>query len=200
MFHSSSAIVQTHDRNWFNHLQQMLRQASFSDIRHFPNTSDTFSEFRRGPLPFIFLHSTVPPEESQKAIKLIRSHNDINVRFLPIIVIAEKGDAERLISFIQQGCDDIILSPFTVGQMLQRLRLQLNRPRDFYQTVSYFGPDRRLHALTKSRAHGGRGHGDHFYRHFSIQRHQLHGIKILSTEAHIPGKAASSGKESKSAG
>lgn len=189
MFGNSVALVLTHDKNWFAHLHALVLQAGFKESRVFPDTGSSLSQFRRGPLPFIFIHAGISPQEVQRAFLNVRAHSDVAVRFLPIIVVTENGSAQSILRFIQMGCDDIVTLPLTAGGLIARLKHQLNRTKDYFQTDSYFGPDRRQHALTRNATHSGRGHGEHFYRHFSIQRHVQRGVSIVSTDVHFPSDA-----------
>lgn len=167
-------------------MYNLMRQAGFKDTRQFPNNGSMLSEFRHGPLPFIFVHSTLPIALAQTSFLAVRTHPDVSLRFLPIIVIAEKCDTRKLLQFIQLGCDDIITMPLTAANILTRLKHQVGVGKDYYQTETYFGPDRRQHKITVNRTHSGRGKGDHFFRHFLIQRHVTRGITILNTEVHFP--------------
>lgn len=186
MFGNSTAIVHTQDKNWFVHMYNLMRQAGFKDTRHFPNNGTMLSEYRRGPLPFIFIHSSLPLERAQNTFMTVRTHPDVSLRFLPIIVISEGCDTQKLLRFIQLGSDDIITMPVTAASILARIKHQIDMPKDYYQTETYFGPDRRQHKITKHKTHSGRGKDDHFFRHFLIQRHAARGITILSTEVHFP--------------
>jgi DNA-binding response OmpR family regulator len=186
MFGNSTAIVHTQDKNLFVHMYNLMRQAGFKDTRRFPNNGTMLSEFRRGPLPFIFLHSALPLERALSSFTAVRTHPDVTLRFLPMIVIAESCDTQKLIQFIQLGCDDIITMPITAASILARIKHQIDAPKDYFQTESYFGPDRRQHAIIKNKSHSGRGKGDHYFRHFLIQRHAVRGTSILSSEVHFP--------------
>lgn len=187
MFGNSIALVQTHDKYWFAHLHSLVRQAGFKESRVFPENSATLSQYRRGPVPFIFVHAGAKPAAVLKVFTSVRSHPDVCVRFLPIIAVTDTGAAATVMRFIQMGCDDVVSLPLTAASLIDRLKRQIGRPRAYYQTRSYFGPDQRP---SGSSSQNGSGGDEQFFRHFMIQRHVQRGVTILSTDVHFP-----SGKE-----
>ena len=115
----------------------------------------------------------------------VRADGDDNVKYMPIIMLTEERSERVVQSYLTQGCDDIILYPSTVRLMTRRLRLQVNQPHDYFETSTYFGPDRR-------RGETGPGHPDRregmasFYRHIEIRRDLRGGVKILSSHTFEP--------------
>jgi hypothetical protein len=90
----------------------------------------------------------------------IGNHPDVCLRFLPIIEIADGCDSQKLLRFVQFGCDDIVTMPLTSASVLARLEPQIESPKDHCQTETDFGPDRRQHKIAQNRSHSGRGQGD----------------------------------------
>ncbi len=186
MFSSSIALISTQDKNWFSHMRALMRQAGFKETRPFPKSPAILTQFRHGPLPFVFIDSGIAPADIKRSFAAVRAHADVNIRFLPIVVLTESRDANSILRFIELGCDDIVTMPLTAASLIERLKRQVGSPRDYFQTDTYFGPDRRQHDFSHSKTHEDRGKGDHFFRHFSIQRHLQHGISIIDTAVHYP--------------
>ena len=189
MYSSSIAFLLTNDKSWSAHMHDLLLQAGFKESRMFPRNPAALTKHRNGPLPFVFIHSSVGPAYAQRAFTFIRAHTDASVRFLPIVVLTETRDAATILKFIELGCDDIITMPLTAAALMERLKRQVGHPLDYFQTDTYFGPDRRQHEATRDSTNEARGKGDHFFRHFSIQRHLQHGVTIIDTDVHYPAES-----------
>lgn len=194
MFAHSTALLLTNDKNWYARMHTLVMQTGFKEARAFPENPAALAEFHRGPLPFIFVCSNLRPDDLRCAFLAVRSHADLSIRFMPIIMLTEQNDMPTIMKFINLGCDDVITMPRTALQMVDRLKQQVGRPRDYFQTDSYFGPDRRRFGTATTATDSTRGGGRHFFRHFTIQRDLRRGITILNTEVFSPkGRADATG-------
>ena len=182
-------LVHTEDKNWYVHMYNLARQMGLRECQPFSNKTLSLTRYRRGPMPFILLHSNTTESKLIEAVASVRAHNELILRFLPIIMISEETGSQNVLKYIQMGCDDIVLHPCTAATLAARFAQQLDRPIDFYQTETYFGPDRRTRELLDKRKvknQGLRGSGEHFFRLFVIQRHASRGTSIQSTQACLP--------------
>lgn len=70
----------------------------------------------------IFLDLGLPDMDGMDVIKKIRSWSN-----LPIIVISARGEDEDKISALDAGADDYLTKPFSVEELLARLRVTIRR-------------------------------------------------------------------------
>ncbi len=79
--------------------------------------------------------------EMTKRIRRQTSFN--NKRFVPIIMITGYTAEHRIREARDAGVTEILVKPFTAGDLAKRLAHVINRPRDFIDAPGFFGPDRR---------------------------------------------------------
>jgi DNA-binding response OmpR family regulator len=63
--------------------------------------------------------------------------------FLVVIVTAWDNSNALVNSVLNSGADDLLLRPFSVAQLGQRVRAHIERRKGFVITTDYVGPDRR---------------------------------------------------------
>jgi len=63
--------------------------------------------------------------------------------YLVLIVTAWDNSTALVRSVLDSGADDLLLRPFSVAQLGQRVRAHIERRKSFVITTDYIGPDRR---------------------------------------------------------
>jgi hypothetical protein len=81
------------------------------------------------------------------------------------------------------GFDDVIALPVALGSLEERLERQIGRPLVYYETASYFGPDRRGR-LAHEEGHSLRGTGGE-HRRLEILRSTGNGVKLIKDDVHL---------------
>jgi DNA-binding response OmpR family regulator len=72
--------------------------------------------------------------------------------FLVVIVTAWDNSNALVSAVLNSGADDLLLRPFSVAQLGQRVRAHIERRKGFVITTDYVGPDRRKDANRASNA------------------------------------------------
>lgn len=155
----------------------------FEIVLPFRGTPAAERQAARTPLVFFLFEATADPRTHAPAIASIRTSAKPGIRFAPLIFFARDPSHEAIRSCINMGFDDIVTLPFTRPQLRQRLGRQVDSACVYFETDSYFGPDRR-NRLQDSSDHSGRGSGGQF-RRFEIQRSPHIGIRVLSDEPQV---------------
>ncbi len=85
----------------------------------------------------IFLDLGLPDMDGLDVIDGIRGWSDI-----PIIVVSARHEAESKIEALDRGADDFVTKPFSLGELLARLRAALRRssPREIEPIISMDNP------------------------------------------------------------
>ncbi len=186
MFFDSIALVSTDNKTWFTHIRALMHQTGFKHTRRFPKDPGALSRFGSGPLPFVFIDAATSADKVRHDFAMVRTHAELQVRFLPIIVLSETRAAQTILSYLDLGCDDIVTMPLTGAALLERLKRQVGHVRHYFQTETYFGPDRRQNERGRPGSTDARGRGNHYFSHFTIERSPRRGISIIDTEVHHP--------------
>lgn len=138
---------------------------------------------RRTPLVFFFFDAVADLRDHAATASSIRASSVPAIRFAPFIGFARTPSRETVHACINMGFDDIITLPCSRPRLQQRLARQLGTPCHYYETASYFGPDRR-NRLGDSSDHAGRGRGGPF-RHYEIVRSALTGVRVVADEDQV---------------
>jgi hypothetical protein len=138
------------------------------------------------PLFFFLFLPDVPPAVLAGTASAIRFSASKAVRLSPMVLFACALSVEFLRHCIDLGFDDVITGPFSPGQVHARLSRQLNRPFVFYETSSYFGPERRGRLSREGGESTDAGEGGQ-YRRLEVLRHPEIGVQVLRDDFYIGG-------------
>jgi len=127
-------------------------------------------------IAYLLVHYKVGDDLLLSIIRAIRSGNN-DIRFSPIIVIADDCEFELVLHFVELGVDDVISLPEKRDVLVQRLASQLWSERVYVETAEYFGPDRR--PLEPPAHEDVRRPGSAGYARYHIQRIPDFGTKIV---------------------
>ena len=135
------------------------------------------------PLAFVLFAETPDVNDFASAAQAIRFSSERRVRFSPLIYLCHGPSLETMRRLIDMGFDDVIIGPFAVTSVTARLKRQLDTPLTYYETSSYFGPDRRGR-LAPDAGHERRGEGGSF-RRLEIIRRVSTGISVVEDEDQV---------------
>ncbi len=169
---------------WESRLSTIMKQVGFRKSLRL-DAEEHLDPSDRKRLHFLVMHSSKNKDLIYKITKLVRSSREDNIRFMPIIVLLDTSKESAVQEFLNLGCDDILIYPCSAKVIAHRLKQQVRKPRDFYETEQYFGPDRRIHAPNQEHPDRRNGEGS-TYKHIVIERSVDGGIKIISTTQHAP--------------
>lgn len=83
------------------------------------------------------------PMDGLELTRAIRSDAAMPNRFVPIIMVTGFNALHRVAAARDAGVTEFLIKPFTAQDMARRIAYVINKPRDFIETKTYFGPDRR---------------------------------------------------------
>jgi len=189
MLSNCHALLAGSDKGWMTQMANLARQVGFESCATL-RSERSLKAYRLGPLPFIFVHSRANKELQAEALAIVRGHYDLNLRFLPVILMTEERGYEEVKAFVKAGYDDVIITPCPTSTLMHRLQLQISEPWDYFQTSTYFGPDRRRLDMPMPE-NERRTRGGFFFRRFVVQRNARRGVQIVSTETYLPDKPRS---------
>ena len=115
--------------------------------------------------------------------RAIRFAGGRRVRFSPLVYFSRNPSIETIKACMSMGCDDVITEPFRASRVAPRLMRQVDTELVYYETSSYFGPDRRRRLDDRSGLPERRGEGQ--FRRLEIVRHASTGVNVLSDDQQI---------------
>ena len=102
------------------------------------------------------------------------------VRFAPLIYFARHPALDTIRACISMGFDDVIALPFGEG-VSDRILRQIGRLHVYYETETYFGPDRRDRTAATREATPDAGQ----FRRYEIMRSPEKGIDVLHNDFQV---------------
>ncbi len=158
-------------------LMDMARGLGFEAVLPYGGVARAELQAQQTPICF-FLFATVADVRSLKnAADAVRFSPSRKIRFSPLIYFTESPSVETIKRCIGMGFDDVITLPFMRSRVEERIQRQIDRPCVYYETSSYFGPDRRNRIEDEIRHPENRGGGQ--YRRLEIVRNLTHGVNVL---------------------
>jgi CheY-like chemotaxis protein len=85
----------------------------------------------------------MPPTSGVELIKRIRTAPDSVNRFLPMILLTAYNEEHRIIEARNAGISEFLLKPVTAASFFDRIMALVEDSREFVETSTFFGPDRR---------------------------------------------------------
>lgn len=98
-------------------------------------------------VPDVIFADWSPSCDGLSLIKDIRFHRRNFDRFMPIVMVSAYTEVRQVCAARDAGITEFLAKPLTAGLIYRRICALVENPRDFVETKSYFGPDRRRRAL-----------------------------------------------------
>ena len=160
-------------------IYDLATAVGFDTVLPYAGVSDAERQARQTPLCF-FLFAEVPQlRQLAGPTQAIRISASDGIRFSPLIYLCRRAPAEMIRGLIGMGFDDVITEPFDRQRVVPRLARQIDRQLVYFETPTYFGPDRR-HRDDGAPNVERRGMGE--FRRIEIVRHFATGVDVLNDD------------------
>lgn len=157
-------------------LRDVAARLGFETVLPFAGAAQAEQQAAQTPLMFFLFAAVDDPRTLKLAADAIRFCPSRRVRFSPLIYFSESPSLAAIRLCVAMGFDDVLTVPFIEQRVAGRIGRQIDRTQVYFETGSYFGPDRRRtqEAVTDS----GRGaSGQH--RRIEIIRSIANGVSVL---------------------
>lgn len=104
-----------------------LRNSNYS-VAAFERASDFYKKLEEELPDLVLLDIMLPDEDGYKIVRRLRS--DARTRNLPVIMITAKTTEMDMVKGLDDGADDYIKKPFSVMELLSRIKALLRRVQD----------------------------------------------------------------------
>lgn len=165
-------------------LRDMAPRLGFETVLPFGGVANAEQQTAQTPLLFFLFAAVDDPGTLKPAADAIRFCPSRKVRFSPLIYFSESPSIAAIRLCAAMGFDDVITLPFTHSRVADRLKRQIDRTQVYFETASYFGPDRRSPAGGQEDGHSGRGAGGR-HRRLEIIRSIPGGVSVLRDDAQV---------------
>jgi len=122
----------------------LLRSFGANNIAEVRNSFDAIRTLNGQKVDILLCDEKLPPHGGLQVAHAIRKKKDNDNRTVPILIMA--GDTRESIVKIARdaGANMVIAKPLSPASLYDRLTWIAFNPRQFIDTATYFGPDRRF--------------------------------------------------------
>lgn len=164
-------------------LMELARRLEFVEVLPYAGIAQAELQASVTPLCFFLFAPVSDPASLQGIADAIRFSPGRRIRFCPLIYFSESPQRVTISRCINMGFDDVITRPFTGARVASRIERQIGRSLLYYETASYFGPDRRDRVTAPTRVAETRLGGQ--FRRLEIVRDTIHGVNVLRDEPYV---------------
>jgi hypothetical protein len=163
-------------------LMDLARAIGFESVQRYQGLARAEKQSAKTPLGF-FLCAPVRDVRTLKPMAdALRFSPSLKLRFLPLIYFARDPSLDTVKRCIAMGFDDVIALPIGGDDVGDRIRRQIGGIQTYYETATYFGPDRRNRDGGPRRSTGS-DHGGGSFRRIAIMRNPDTGVDVISDDA-----------------
>ncbi len=109
-------------------IEKMALKNSNYMVQVFDRASTFFGKIHETMPDLVLLDIMLPDEDGYKIVRRLRNHS--RTKQLPVIMITAKTSEMDLVKGLDDGADDFIRKPFSVMELLSRVRALLRRSRE----------------------------------------------------------------------
>lgn len=160
----------------------LARSLGFSRVEPYSGIEIMLQRAEATPLIYVLCAAVPDVSKLKPTAKLLRSSPDYRLRFAPLIYFPPEPSIETIKACIGMGFDDVIAMPYSGNDLGQRIGRQIGGTHIYYETPTYFGPDRRNRVGETRSSESDHGGGE--YRRMEIRRSEA-GIDVLSDEFEV---------------
>lgn len=164
-------------------LFDLAQALGFASVLPYRSVAEAQRHAEHTPVCFFLFAEVSDVRRLAAPARAIRFSAGRRVRFSPLIYFSRSPSMETIRACIAMGFDDVITGPFRPARVAPRLMRQLDTELVYYETSTYFGPDRRRRDEERTGQPDRRG-GGHF-RRLEIVRHISTGVNVLSDDQQV---------------
>lgn len=165
-------------------MMDLARALGFEAVQRYQGLSRAEAQAAKTPLIFFLCSPVSDVRTLQPMASAIRFSPSLKLRFLPMIYFAREPSLETVRECIGMGFDDVIALPASGDDIGDRIARQIGRITTYYETATYFGPDRR-NRLGGDPRQTASDHGGGPFRRIEIRRSIETGVDVLSDDLQI---------------
>ena len=121
----------------------MMDRFGFGKILTAQDGEEGFSVFQRYKPDLIITDWHMDNVDGLEMTRWIRRNKMSVNRSVPIILMTGFSEHMRITSARDIGVTEILMKPFSAHDLARRIMHVIDAPRDFIESISFFGPDRR---------------------------------------------------------
>ena len=163
-------------------LEALAAGLGFAPVTRYTGMNAARVQVDETPLVFFLCAPVKEVEELKPLANAVRFSDDVRLRFSPLVYFTPEPSVARIRACINMGFDDVIATPYAGGDLAERIGRQVGRPQTYYETATYFGPDRRNRVGAPRSTESDHGGGQ--FRRIEIVRTDA-GVDVLRDDFQV---------------
>lgn len=178
----ASALIVGSGEEAFAGLVGLAESIGFAPIARYTGMAAAGRQVDETPLVF-FLCAPVKDLSTLKGVaNAVRFSDDLRLRFSPLIYFTPEPSVACIRDCVNMGFDDVIATPYGGRDLAGRIGRQVGRTQTYYETATYFGPDRRNRIGAPRSSESDHGGGQ--FRRIEIIRSER-GVDVLRDDFQV---------------
>ena len=124
-------------------LLQVVKSTGIERVYFASDGAEALKTLREHGVDILITDMAMEPMDGIELVKRIRKSPESANRMIPVLMITGHMTITRIQEARDAGVNEFVAKPISVKAVLGRLEAIIERPRDFIDAPSYFGPDRR---------------------------------------------------------
>jgi hypothetical protein len=167
-------------------LTDLARNLRFEAVQPYSGLPAVERQAHQTPLCF-FLFATVADVRTLAPIaEAIRFSPSRKVRFNPLMYFCDNPSVEIIKACVNMGFDDVVTRPFSQQRVGDRIQRQIGQTLIYYETATYFGPDRRDREGAPASMRPANAPAGGQFRRLEIVRTLMTGINVVRDQIFAP--------------
>lgn len=124
-------------------LRSVLEAIGFKEIYTALDGQKGFEVFCQNSPDLVIADWMMSPINGITLANMIRTHKNSPNPYVPIILMTGFSQKNRVIEARDSGITEFMVKPFRVDDLYKRIERIIESPRQFVESETFFGPDRR---------------------------------------------------------
>ncbi|MBF0248810.1 MAG: response regulator [Alphaproteobacteria bacterium] len=129
------------------HMRTMVKSILYAlgckNVLECEDGADAMQALKSYPADIIICDWVMAPIDGLDFTRMVRTSPDSPNPFAPIIMLTGHSELARVMEARDAGINEFLTKPISAKKLYSRIRVIIERPRQFVRTATYFGPDRR---------------------------------------------------------
>ncbi|TVQ85687.1 MAG: response regulator [Micavibrio sp.] len=142
-FHNLSILIAEDNKAMMSLLTAVLNTLEFKDIYKAGNGKEAWRLFQLHKPDIVLTDWEMDEITGIELVRKIRTDQQSVNRIVPIVILTGYALPERIKEARDAGVTEFLVKPFMAKELINRIAHVINKPRDFVETDTFVGPDRR---------------------------------------------------------
>jgi two-component system chemotaxis response regulator CheY len=126
-----------------NIVRTMLRGLGVEHVLEARTAEQAFERLRHDSIDIVLLDYAIGEDDGVEFLRALRCDPASPAPFVPVIMLTAHSERARVEAARDAGVNEFCTKPITANDLVRKLTVIIEHPRQFVRTDTYVGPDRR---------------------------------------------------------